>query len=81
MRCDNCGWMNPEGAENCQKCNQKLRPSHFEEHKVVNVPKQEPAPVPAVVNCDKCGREYSLQMSSSASGVSKGSRGVNSVSV
>ena len=64
MRCDNCGWMNPEGAENCQKCNQKLRPSHFEEHKVVNVPKQEPAPVPAVVNCDKCGREYSLQMSS-----------------
>ena len=64
MRCDNCGWMNPEGAENCQKCNQKLRPSHFEEHKVVNVPKQEPAPVPAVVNCDKCGREYSLQMPS-----------------
>ena len=64
MRCDNCGWMNPEGTENCQKCNQKLRPSHFEEHKVVNVPKQEPAPVPAVVNCDKCGREYSLQMSS-----------------
>ena len=64
MRCDNCGWMNPEGVENCQKCNQKLRPSHFEEHKVVNVPRQEPAPAPAVVNCDKCGREYSLQMPS-----------------
>lgn len=24
MRCDNCGWGNPDGAERCQKCNQVL---------------------------------------------------------
>ena len=65
MRCDNCGWMNPEGVENCQKCNQKLRLSPVEEPKKVNAPAPEPAPsAPAVVFCDKCGREYSLQMPS-----------------
>ena len=26
MRCDNCGWNNPEGIEKCQKCNQVLQP-------------------------------------------------------
>lgn len=24
MRCDNCGWNNPEGLSKCQKCNQEL---------------------------------------------------------
>ena len=65
MRCDNCGWMNPEGVENCQKCNQKLRLSPVEEPKKVNAPTPAPAQsAPAVVFCDKCGREYSLQMPS-----------------
>ena len=66
MRCDNCGWMNPEGVENCQKCNQKLKVSQIEAPKVVQTPKPEPEPVvaPAVINCDKCGREYSMQMPS-----------------
>ena len=27
MRCDNCGWSNPEGLTKCQKCNQELTPS------------------------------------------------------
>lgn len=64
MRCDNCGWMNPEGVECCQKCNQKLKTAHVEEPTVVRAPKPEPAQVsaPAVINCDKCGREYSLQI-------------------
>lgn len=26
MRCDNCGWNNPEGLSKCQKCNQELSP-------------------------------------------------------
>lgn len=24
MRCNNCGWANPDGVERCQKCNQEL---------------------------------------------------------
>ena len=27
MRCDNCGWSNPEGLAKCQKCNQNLNES------------------------------------------------------
>lgn len=27
MRCDNCGWSNPEGLTKCQKCNQELIPA------------------------------------------------------
>ena len=64
MRCDNCGWMNPEGIENCQKCNQKLKASYIEEVNHVDVQEQAPATNPVVVNCEKCGREYSTQMSS-----------------
>lgn len=26
MRCDNCGWSNPDGLTKCQKCNQDLVP-------------------------------------------------------
>ena len=25
MRCDNCGWNNPDGLTKCQKCNQELK--------------------------------------------------------
>ena len=66
MRCDNCGWMNPEGIENCQKCNQKLKASYIEEVNHVDVQEQAPATNSgsAVVNCEKCGREYSTQMPS-----------------
>ena len=65
MRCDNCGWMNPEGVENCQKCNQKLKLSHVEAPVAVSAPAPEAAPAaPAVAFCDKCGREYSVHMPS-----------------
>lgn len=29
MRCNNCGWDNPEGIERCQKCNQPLGTGSF----------------------------------------------------
>lgn len=65
MRCDNCGWMNPEGVENCQKCNQKLKLSHVEAPVAVSAPAPEAAPAAlAVAFCDKCGREYSVHMPS-----------------
>ena len=34
MRCDNCGWNNPDNLEKCQKCNQDLRPVIAEVQKI-----------------------------------------------
>lgn len=63
MRCDNCGWPNPEGVERCQKCNQKLRVSVCEEVEPVKtvIPQM---PNTATVYCNKCGREYASHMPS-----------------
>ena len=62
MRCDNCGWMNPEGLDVCQKCNQKLRATNIEAKIVPQVVEREEAT--NVINCDKCGREYSSDLPS-----------------
>ena len=63
MRCDNCGWTNPEGVERCQKCNQKLRFGEYEEPQPVRAI-TEPTADTSVVNCNKCGREYASDMAS-----------------
>lgn len=62
MRCDNCGWMNPEGLDVCQKCNQKLRATNIETKIVPHVVEREETA--NVINCDKCGREYSSDLPS-----------------
>lgn len=62
MRCDNCGWMNPEGIDVCQKCSQKLRPAVCEPP-VVSY-EVEHKEVAKVLNCDKCGKEYSEDLTS-----------------
>lgn len=61
MRCDNCGWMNPDGVELCQKCNQKLMKVTDEHSKVSNKVVEE-ADV-SLINCDKCGCEYDVKSS------------------
>lgn len=63
MRCDNCGWSNPDGVSRCQKCNQELAPSPVESQEI-NVPAPDVAPTPEVVQepvdegkemqCPKC---------------------------
>ena len=63
MRCDNCGWPNPEGIERCQKCNQKLRVSVCEEAEPVKIVTPQ-MPNTATVYCNKCGREYASHMPS-----------------
>lgn len=52
MRCNNCGWTNPEGLSKCQKCNQILTGTEPAVHKEVAAVKKEEAPS---VRCDKCG--------------------------
>ena len=50
MRCNNCGWNNPDGASKCQKCNQPLV--------MESVPETEHngASVKPIENhCPKCG--------------------------
>jgi hypothetical protein len=44
MRCDNCGWNNPEGLEKCQKCNQTLQPAI---EQPAFVPETKVSPLPA----------------------------------
>lgn len=44
MRCDNCGWNNPEGIEKCQKCNQALLPVI---EQPVFIPETKASPIPA----------------------------------
>ena len=56
--------MNPEGIENCQKCNQKLNASYIEEVYHVDAQEQAPTTKTVVVNCEKCGRVYSTEMPS-----------------
>jgi len=71
MRCDNCGWNNPDGLEKCQKCNQTLmRPQPKAEEKAFSP--VTPSPFKAtvvdagkfadghkgekqIVNCVRCG--------------------------
>lgn len=45
MRCNNCGWVNPDGQERCQKCNQKLDYSlaELESVEVASVESEGPA--------------------------------------
>lgn len=62
MRCDNCGWMNPDGVELCQKCNQKLMKVTDEHSKVADKVVEETKV--SLITCDKCGREYDAQSSS-----------------
>lgn len=53
MRCNNCGWANPEGLSKCQKCNQTLRASE-----ILDAPKAIIAPQKSeesVGRCLKCG--------------------------
>lgn len=42
MRCNNCGWDNPQGASRCEKCNSVLTSPHEAER-----PAYTPAPQPA----------------------------------
>ena len=52
MRCNNCGWTNPEGISKCQKCNQTLVASEPSTPKeVVNIPTNGES----VGRCLKCG--------------------------
>lgn len=53
MRCNNCGWTNPEGLSKCQKCNQTLsasEPLTAPEVVVPTLKNDEP-----VGRCSKCG--------------------------
>lgn len=51
MRCNNCGWTNPEGLSKCQKCNQTLSVSEPSTPKeVVTFEKKE-----SLGRCEKCG--------------------------
>lgn len=52
MRCNNCGWTNPEGVSKCQKCNQLLTGIEPAVHKEVVAVKKEDVPS---VRCEKCG--------------------------
>ena len=63
MRCDNCGWSNPEGVERCQKCNQKLRPAVYEEAEPVKIVNPQTINT-TTVYCNKCGREYASHLPS-----------------
>lgn len=53
MRCNNCGWTNPEGLSKCQKCNQTLSASGpmAAPEVVVPTPKNDEP----VGRCSKCG--------------------------
>lgn len=52
MRCNNCGWSNPEGLSKCQKCNQLLTGTEPAAHKELLAAKKEDVPS---VRCEKCG--------------------------
>ena len=63
MRCDNCGWVNPDGVDRCQKCHQSLKSVIVEKsHSVCDTPIVEKEN--DNLNCDKCGKEYSIQLPS-----------------
>ena len=64
MRCDNCGWSNPEGIEKCQKCNQKLKAAVYEPVPSPVKSIDSPAIDKTTVYCNKCGREYDLHLAS-----------------
>lgn len=58
MRCDNCGWNNPDGLTKCQKCNQELKPAPNFNQTIMDPNKQHSAPVQQAgdsVACVKCG--------------------------
>lgn len=52
MRCNNCGWTNPEGLSKCQKCNQTLSVCEpLESKEIVTVEENNES----VDRCLKCG--------------------------
>ena len=58
MRCDNCGWNNPEGLAKCQKCNQELRSAPNFNQTVMDPTREHSAPVREIgesVTCVRCG--------------------------
>lgn len=58
MRCDNCGWSNPEGLTKCQKCNQELLPpvSNAINQTVLDPNRQSAASQQSPsVSCPRCG--------------------------
>ncbi len=67
MRCDNCGWSNPEGLTKCQKCNQELTPpvsvapapspasSNPMNQTVIDPSRHGGAQQQSSASCDKCG--------------------------
>ena len=76
MRCDNCGWNNPEGLTNCQKCNQNLVPpvsvapapaaisSNAINQTIVSPARQAVAPQPSSdVSCPRCGYPMATESS------------------
>lgn len=58
MRCDNCGWNNPEGLTKCQKCNQELKSAPNFNQTIMDPSREQSAPVQQAgesVACEKCG--------------------------
>ena len=66
MRCDNCGWNNPDGLTKCQKCNQELTPpvsvapapspaSSNSMNQTVMDPSRHGGEQQSFAYCDKCG--------------------------
>ena len=76
MRCDNCGWSNPDGLTKCQKCNQDLVPPISVEpvsapqtlnainHTIIDPNRHSASPqLSSAVSCLRCG--YPLSASHS----------------
>ncbi len=58
MRCDNCGWNNPDGLTKCQKCNQELKSAPNFNQTVMAPNREHSVPVQEVeepVACTRCG--------------------------
>ena len=52
MRCNNCGWNNPDDLDKCQKCNQPLQVMSVADNAVITVKSKNED---GVASCPNCG--------------------------
>lgn len=55
MRCNNCGWNNPDGLDKCQKCNQPLQVMAVADNADKTVKTKNEG---GVASCPSCGYPY-----------------------
>lgn len=63
MRCNNCGWNNPEGVTKCQKCNQVLNEENADWDWANDLENNSISDDEAFIICEKCGYQLAGNVS------------------